>query len=77
MRGGGRIWAVNTTHSAVPAGLHTYELDLTTGYKVLIRPSFLYNYFVTGEDNKAVFLFSATQLLPEISVLIKSAVAIF
>jgi hypothetical protein len=77
MRGGGRIWAVNTTHSVGPAGFHTYELDLTTGYKVLIRPSFLYYYFMTGEDNKAVFLFSATQLLPEISVLIERAAALF
>ncbi len=67
MRGGGRIWAVNTTHSAVPAGFHTYELDLTTGYKVLIRPSFLYNYFVTAEDNQPLSIPSNTVIARDIS----------
>ncbi len=37
---GGRIWTVNTIHSAGPAGFPTSQLDLTTVYKVsnTVRP---------------------------------------
>jgi hypothetical protein len=43
-------------HSASPAGPHTSQLDLTVGYKVFDKTGYCsYNYFVTGEDNKAVF----------------------
>ncbi len=31
---GGRIWTANTTHLVGPAGSHTSQLDLTTGYRV-------------------------------------------
>jgi hypothetical protein len=38
-----------------PAGSRTSQLDLTPGHKVSLRPCFfLYNYFVTGEDDKAI-----------------------
>jgi hypothetical protein len=45
---------VNTTHLVVPAGFHTFQLDLTTGCKVSDKSGF----FFTGEDNKAVFSIS-------------------
>jgi hypothetical protein len=43
------IWTVNTIHLAVPAGFHTSQLDLHAIYR------FSYNYFVTGEEDKADF----------------------
>jgi hypothetical protein len=50
---GGGIWMVNTIHLASPAGSHASQPDLTVGYRV-----YYYNYFVTGEDNKAIFFYS-------------------
>ncbi len=52
---GGRLWTVNTTHSLVPAGFQSSQLDLTMGYEVSNKTSFFYIYFVTGKDNKASF----------------------
>jgi hypothetical protein len=43
-------------HSASPAGPHTSQPDLTVGYKVFDKTGYCsYNYFVTVEDDKAVF----------------------
>jgi hypothetical protein len=38
---GGRIRTVNMTHSAVPAGFHTSQLDLATSYKVSDKSEFI------------------------------------
>ncbi len=43
-------------HLGVPIRFHTSQLDLHTIYKVSDKCGFSYNYFVTGEDDKAVFL---------------------
>jgi hypothetical protein len=54
--GGGRIQTVNTIHLVGLAGPHTSQPDLTLGYKVSNKVKyFSYNYFVTGENNKAFF----------------------
>jgi hypothetical protein len=58
---GGSLWTVNVTDCTIPAGFHTSQLDLNTVYKVS-KCVFLYNYFVTGEDDKDVFLFPAIKL---------------
>ncbi len=54
MRVGGRIWTVTTTHSAGPAGFHT-SWTLLWVTRFLIRPGFLVQLFVIGEDDKSVF----------------------
>jgi hypothetical protein len=46
---------VNATHLGVPAGFHASQLDLYVIYRVSEKCRFSYNYFVTGEDNKANF----------------------
>jgi hypothetical protein len=46
---------VHTIHLAGPAGSHTSQPDLIAGYKISDKTRFLYNYFVTGEDDKVVF----------------------
>ncbi len=51
---GGRI---RTIDSAGPAGSHTSRTSLWDA-EFPIRPSILYNYFVTGECDKAVFFYS-------------------
>jgi hypothetical protein len=43
-----------------PAGFHTSQLDLNTVYKVSDKSRFS---LVTGEDDKAIFLFPAIQCL--------------
>jgi hypothetical protein len=48
---GGRIWAVNTAHSAGPAGSHTSQPDLTKSYKASDIQLFC------EEGDKAIFLF--------------------
>jgi hypothetical protein len=49
---------VNMIHLAGPEGSHTSERNFTTaGLQGFHKEQiFSYNYFVTGEDNKAVFL---------------------
>jgi hypothetical protein len=42
-----------------PSGSHTSQLNLIAFPELKIRLDLLHNYFVTGEDDKAVFLFSA------------------
>jgi hypothetical protein len=54
-----------------PAGSHTSQLDLTVDSRASDKTgSFLHNYFVTGEDDKAIFLYPAIQsfLLKEIMI---------
>jgi hypothetical protein len=53
----GQSWGgtVNTVHEAFPSGFHTSQLDLHTIYRISDKCDFSYNYFVTGEDNKADF----------------------
>ncbi len=54
--GGVRIQMVKATLSVGLAGAHTSQLDLTAGYKNSDKTKvFPCNYFVTGEDNKAIF----------------------
>ncbi len=53
---GGGIQTVNTIYLVGPVGSHTSQLDLNTGYKVSDKTGyFLYIYFVTGKDDRAVF----------------------
>jgi hypothetical protein len=40
---------VNTITSAGSAGFHTFQSDLTMGYKVPISLGFLYNYFAKAK----------------------------
>jgi hypothetical protein len=57
---GGRIPTVNMIHSAVLAGFCTLQLDLKMVYKLTYKSGFfICGYFVTGEDDRAVFLFPA------------------
>jgi hypothetical protein len=49
------IRTVNMLHLAVPAGLHTSQLDLHTIHRVFDKCGFSFNYFLTGEDDKADF----------------------
>jgi hypothetical protein len=53
-------------HLGGPAGSQTSQPDLTAGYKASVKTgSFLYNYFVTGETNKAVVSFPVdTHIIP-------------
>jgi hypothetical protein len=37
------------------AGFHTLRLDLIAGYRASKKTRYRHNYFVTGEDNIAVF----------------------
>jgi hypothetical protein len=56
---------VNAIHLAGPAGSHTSQPDLTTGYKVANRTGFLYNYFLTGKDDIDLFSIpSDTRMYP-------------
>jgi hypothetical protein len=53
--GGGEIGTVNMTPSAVPDWFHNSHLDLTAGYRFPVRSVFLYSFFATGNDDKAIF----------------------
>ncbi len=53
--GGGVYWQSTQYNLADPAGFHTSPSDLPAGYRFMIRLEFLYNNFVTGEDDKALF----------------------
>jgi hypothetical protein len=47
---------INRIHLASMHGSYTYQSDITAVYKVSDKKGyFSYNYFVTGEDDKAVF----------------------
>jgi hypothetical protein len=46
-----------------PAGSHTSQLDLIMGFRASDKTGYLYYYFVTGEDDEAVFPISAIQYL--------------
>jgi hypothetical protein len=37
------------------AGFHTFQLDLITGYKASKKIGYFVQYFVIGEDDKAIF----------------------
>jgi hypothetical protein len=59
---GGGIQTVNTTRWAGPAASHTSHLNLNVDYKVSDMTGFFITIiFLTGEDNKAVFLFLVKQ----------------
>jgi hypothetical protein len=50
----GRIWMVNTTHYSGQLGLTSLNLIIVP--KVSDKTgSFLYKYFVTGADDRAIF----------------------
>jgi hypothetical protein len=55
MRGAGRIWTVKTIHSAVLPGFTPPSWTSLQVTRFLIRMGFVYNYFATAEDDKAVF----------------------
>jgi hypothetical protein len=51
----GSIWMVNMTHLVGQLGLTPSRWTSSPVPEFLIRPDILYNYFVTEEDNKAIF----------------------
>jgi hypothetical protein len=55
----------------------THQSQILQGVQSCDKTEFSVQLFCDWEDDKAVFLFSATRLLPEISVLIESAAALF
>jgi hypothetical protein len=56
---------VNTIHLAGPDGSNNSQPDLTMGCKFSNKIGYVsYNYFVTGEDCKAFFLFPVLQETP-------------
>jgi hypothetical protein len=58
-RGQPMIRTVNMAHTADTTSLHTSLQDITTYYKVFNETKFfLNNYFMTGQDTKAIFSIS-------------------
>jgi hypothetical protein len=54
---------VNIIHMAGPAGSHTSQSDSPQVTRFLIRPDFLYNYFVTQEDNNTIVSISGVLVI--------------
>jgi hypothetical protein len=53
---------VSMIHLAVLAGFHISQLDLHVISRLSDKCGYSYNYFVTGEDDKLIFIFPAIQL---------------